>query len=106
MIDLALNRTCVLGLMQLDGIRPIFVADAQNIASQPWLIPFRHWFLFGRTMFIRASLYPGINAMLDLEIERARVVRALKLAESARLSVLQTQLNPHFCSTRSTAFQL
>jgi two-component system LytT family sensor kinase len=34
--------------------------------------------------------------MLDLEIERARVVRAMKLAESARLSALQTQLNPHF----------
>jgi LytS/YehU family sensor histidine kinase len=34
--------------------------------------------------------------MLDLETERARSVRALKLAESARLRALQSQLNPHF----------
>jgi hypothetical protein len=75
------------------GSRPEFRPSAR---SQPLLIPFRHWFLFGSTLFIWSSLYFGINAMLDLEIERARVVRALKLADSARLRALQSQLNPHF----------
>jgi len=94
--DLAVNRTCVLGLMQLKGLSPILFADSQMIALQPLLIPFRHWFLFGSTLFIWSSLYFGINAMLDLEIERAQVVRALKLADTARLRALQSQLNPHF----------
>ena len=94
--DLAVNRTCVLGLMQLKGISPLLFTDARKIASLPLLIPFRHWFLFGSTLIIWSSLYFGINAMLDLEIERARVVRALKLADTARLRALQSQLNPHF----------
>jgi LytS/YehU family sensor histidine kinase len=34
--------------------------------------------------------------MIDLETERARASGALKLAESARLRALQSQLNPHF----------
>jgi LytS/YehU family sensor histidine kinase len=34
--------------------------------------------------------------MLDLEAERANVVNALKLADTARLRALQSNLNPHF----------
>jgi LytS/YehU family sensor histidine kinase len=33
---------------------------------------------------------------MALELERARAAHALKLADSARLKVLQAQLNPHF----------
>jgi two-component system, LytTR family, sensor kinase len=95
-VDMALNRTLVSGLVQLNGIGPLFLADAQKIASSPWLMPVGHWITFGSTLFIWSSLYVAINTMLDLEMERERVVRALQLADSARLSVLQTQLNPHF----------
>ena len=61
-----------------------------------WWPPIGHWMLFTSLLSAWCSLYFGIKAMLDLEAERARSVRALKLADSARLRALQSQLNPHF----------
>ena len=37
-----------------------------------------------------------MNAILELESERANVINALKLADTARLRALQSNLNPHF----------
>jgi hypothetical protein len=66
------------------------------MASQPWLIPIRTWITCGSLLLTWTALYFGVNAMVDLEVERGRVAQALKLAERARLNALQTQLNPHF----------
>jgi LytS/YehU family sensor histidine kinase len=43
-----------------------------------------------------ASLYFGVNAMLNPESGRANVINERKLADSARLRALQSNLNPHF----------
>jgi two-component system, LytTR family, sensor kinase len=72
------------------------VAAAHADAVYPWWIPFAYWLFFASFLFTWSSLYFGINAMLDLETERANVARALKLADSARLRALQSNLNPHF----------
>jgi signal transduction histidine kinase len=95
-IDLALQRASLAGLMQLPGLAAIFRDLATDTASYSWMIPFGHWMMYTFTLLTWSSLYFGINAMLDLETERARSVRALKLADSARLRALQSQLNPHF----------
>jgi len=75
---------------------PLVAVAARQDAHAPWWIPFSYsiWYVF--TLFMWSSLYFGINAMLDLEIERANVARALKLADTARLRALQSNLNPHF----------
>src|SRR6202042_943426 len=65
-------------------------------ALPQWWLPIMHWVMFTSLLLAWSSLYFGINAMVDLEIERARSVSALKLADSARLRALQSQLNPHF----------
>jgi hypothetical protein len=83
-------------LLQLHGMRSIFAPFASYMASLPLLIPPGNWFPYGCALLTWSSLYFCINAMLDLEIERARVVSALKLADGARLRALQSQLNPHF----------
>ena len=75
----------------------MFGKFAADTAAEPWLIPpLNNWSFFACTMLTWCSAYFGINSMLDLEIEHARAVRALKLADSARLRALQSQLNPHF----------
>jgi two-component sensor histidine kinase len=78
------------------GLWPLFVAAANADALLPWRIPFAYWLFFSSFLFTWSSLYFGINAMLDLETERANVARALKLADTARLRALQSNLNPHF----------
>jgi two-component system sensor histidine kinase AlgZ len=93
---LALERAILAGLVQLPGLGGTFGALATEVARQPWWLPFGHWMMYTFILLTWSSLYFGINAMLDLETERARSANALKLADGARLRALQSQLNPHF----------
>jgi signal transduction histidine kinase len=93
----ALAVASLAGLMQSPHLAVIFAKYAVQTAAEPALIvPFNYWSFYACTLLTWTSAYVGINSMLDLEIERAHAVRALKLAESARLRALQSQLNPHF----------
>lgn len=92
----ALLRLGYLVLSHSASLAPLFVTAARADAVYPWWIPLTYWLFFASFLFTWSSLYFGINAMLDLEIERANLARALKLAESARLRALQSNLNPHF----------
>ncbi len=93
----ALNAASLVGIMRIPGLAAPFGRFAADTAAEPWLIPpLNYWSFFACTLLTWCSAYIGINSMLDLEIEHARAVRALKLADSARLRALQSQLNPHF----------
>lgn len=92
-ISLRMTLTAVL---HFDSLRPIFSADAARIARDPLFFSFYLWPFYSIILFTWASLYFGVNAMLELESERANVVNARKLAETARLRALQSNLNPHF----------
>ncbi len=91
-----LLRLGYLVLSHSAGLWPLFAAAAHADALYSWWIPFGYWLFFSSFLFTWSSLYFGINAMLDLETERANVARALKLADTARLRALQSNLNPHF----------
>jgi len=93
---LALLREGLAGVAHWPGLRAMFAHEADGAARLPWWIPLGYWNMFTSILLTWSSLYFGVNAMLDLETERARSVRALKLADSARLRALQSQLNPHF----------
>ena len=96
-VDLTLLRASLTGPVQVLGLGAMFAREASEVAAHPrWWPPIGHWMLFTSLLSTWCSLYFGIKAMLDLEAERARSVRALKLADSARLRALQSQLNPHF----------
>jgi signal transduction histidine kinase len=91
-----LLRASLTGLQAL-GLGAMFARAISEAAAMPrWWIPVGHWMMYTSLLLTWSALYFGINAMLDLETERARSVRALKLADSARLRALQSQLNPHF----------
>ncbi len=83
-------------LLHFAALRPVFLVDADIEAHQPLLLTQYLWPFYTIILFTWASLYYGVNAILDLESERANVVTALKLAETARLRTLQSNLNPHF----------
>jgi signal transduction histidine kinase len=93
---LALLREGLAGVAHWPGLHAMFAHEASQAARLPWWIPLGYWNMFASILMTWSSLYFGVNAMLDLETERARSVRALKLADSARLRALQSQLNPHF----------
>ncbi len=92
----ALTRLCYFALSHAPRLWPVFAAAAHTDALAPWWIPYGYWSVYTIILFTWSSLYFGVNAMLDLETERANVVRALKLADTARLRALQSNLNPHF----------
>jgi signal transduction histidine kinase len=93
----ALDAASAAGIMRIPGLAAMFAKFAAETAADPWLIPpLNYWSFFFCTLLTWCSAYFGINSMLDLEIEHAHAVRALKLADSARLRALQSQLNPHF----------
>jgi two-component system LytT family sensor kinase len=92
----ALLRLGYFALSHFASVAPVFVAAADVDATFPWWIQFSYWLFFASFLFTWSTLYFGINAMLDLETERANVARALKLADTARLRALQSNLNPHF----------
>ena len=94
---LLLLRASIAGPVAALGLSAMFSREAGEVAALPkWWPPFRYWIYFTSLLSTWSSLYFGIKAMVDLEAERARSVRALKLADSARLRALQSQLNPHF----------
>jgi signal transduction histidine kinase len=96
LIGHTLLRASLTGMQAL-GLGAMFARAISDAATRPnWWIPVGHWMMYTSLLLTWSSLYFGINAMLDLESERARSVRALKLADSARLRALQSQLNPHF----------
>ena len=95
-VYLALLRASVTWLAQSRDFGALFTTMATETAKLTWWIAFGYWMMFTFILLTWSSLYFGINAMLDLESERARSVRALKLADGARLRALQSQLNPHF----------
>ena len=66
------------------------------LAQQSYAISLGQWYVYAFALLTWSSLYFGINSMIDLELERARASAALSMADSARLRVLQSQLNPHF----------
>jgi signal transduction histidine kinase len=93
---LALLREALACVAQWPDLHAMFAHEATEAARLPWWIPIGYWNMFSSILLTWSSLYFGVNAMLDLETERARSVGALKLADSARLRALQSQLNPHF----------
>ncbi len=89
-------RATLTAALQVDAWRSLFAEYAANEAREPLLISIYLWPFYSIILFTWASLYYGANAILDLESERANVVNALKLADTARLRALQSNLNPHF----------
>jgi hypothetical protein len=83
--------------VQALGLGAMFARMVSDLTAESrWWIPLGNWMTYTSVLLTWSSLYFGINAMLELETEHARSVRALKLADSARLRALQSQLNPHF----------
>jgi LytS/YehU family sensor histidine kinase len=79
------------------GLGAMFSRLATDVTAESrWWIPLGNWMTYTSVLLTWSSLYFGINAMLDLESEHARSEHVLKLADSARLRALQSQLNPHF----------
>jgi Histidine kinase len=94
---LGLLRATMAGPVPMLGLSALFAREAGEVAAHPhWWPPIGYWMLYTSMLSTWCSLYFGVKAMLDLEAERARSVQVLKLADSARLRALQSQLNPHF----------
>src|ERR1700744_2661364 len=89
-------RAALSALLHVDVLRPVFAQDAVRTARDPLFFSIYLWPFYSIILFTWASLYFGVNAILELESERAKVVNALKLADTARLRALQSNLNPHF----------
>lgn len=89
-------RAALPAILHVGVLRPLFVDDAAQMAREPLLLTQYLWPFYAIILFTWASLYFGVNAILELESERANVATALKLADRARLRALQSNLNPHF----------
>jgi two-component system, LytTR family, sensor kinase len=94
-LEIVTLRMTLSAMVHVDSLRPTFSQDAAYTVSQPLLWPYL-WPFYSIILFSWASLYFGVNTMLELESERTNVVNALKLADTARLRALQSNLNPHF----------
>jgi two-component system, LytTR family, sensor kinase len=96
-IHLWLLRAGLAGVSHWPGLTAMFAREVTETMALPrWWPTIGHWMFFTSLLLTWCSLYFAINAMLDLETERARSLEALKLADGARLRALQSQLNPHF----------
>jgi two-component system LytT family sensor kinase len=89
-------RMTLTAVLQVDSWRSSFAAYAVRVARDPLFFSIYLWPFYSIILFTWASLYFGVNAMLDLESERANVINERKLADTARLRSLQSNLNPHF----------
>jgi len=95
-IEHLIVRTMLPVVLHVDSWRSSFTALAAIEADRPLYFSIYLWPFYSIILFTWAALYFGINAMLDLEIERANVINERKLADTARLRAMQSNLNPHF----------
>lgn len=95
-VELIVARWSFNQLAAISSLHAQFAFGAGQLAKGPLLISVYEWFLNCSALLTWSSLYFGVNSMMDLELEKARAAHALKLADSAQLRVLQSQLNPHF----------
>jgi len=89
-------RMSLTAVLHVDSLRSLFLAYAVRVARDPLFFSIYLWPFYSIILFTWASLYFGVNAMLDLESERVNVVNERKLADTARVRALQSNLNPHF----------
>jgi two-component system, LytTR family, sensor kinase len=89
-------RMSLPAVLHVDSLRPLFAVNASIMAREPLLLTQYLWPFYSIILFTWTSLYYGVNALLDLESERATVVNIRKLADTAHLRALQSNLNPHF----------
>jgi two-component system, LytTR family, sensor kinase len=89
-------RITLPAVLHVDSLRSLFSVNASIMTREPLFLTQYLWPFYSIILFTWASLYYGVNAILDLESERANVVNARKLADTAHLRVLQSNLNPHF----------
>jgi signal transduction histidine kinase len=89
-------RVALPAVLHADSWRPLFTAYAVLVARSPLFITLYLWPFYFMILFTWSALYFAVNAMLDLEIERANVINERKLADTARLRAMQSNLNPHF----------
>jgi signal transduction histidine kinase len=90
------TRATLTAMLHFDSLRPVFADFAVRTGRLPLFFNLYLWPFYSIILFTWASLYFGVNAVIELESERANVVNALKLADTARLRALQSNLNPHF----------
>ncbi len=93
---LVLIRALFGSISHWDSIDTVTSVEFAALASQPFTISVRTWMTCSCLLLSWSSLYFCINAIIDMEAQRERAVRAVKLADQARLSALQSQLHPHF----------
>jgi two-component system, LytTR family, sensor kinase len=74
------------------SVRPSLVGSVPSYG----VIPLKIWLNWGFALLGWSLLYFSINGWSSLERERRRAEAAERLAQSARLQVLQSQLQPHF----------
>jgi two-component system LytT family sensor kinase len=89
-------RATLPAVLRVPSWRPLFSEYAATEMREPLLLTQYLWPFYSIILLTWAALYHGVNAILDLESERANVINALKLADAARLRALQSNLNPHF----------
>jgi two-component system, LytTR family, sensor kinase len=89
-------RMTLPAVLHVDSLRSLFSVNAAIMARAPLFLTQYLWPFYSIILFTWASLYYGVNAILDLESERANVVNVRKLADTAHLRALQSNLNPHF----------
>jgi len=87
-------RAALTAMLHVDSLRSSFAADAARTARDSLFITLYLCLLLHHPFYVGIPLF-RVNAILELEAERANVVNALKLADTARLC-LQSNLNPHF----------
>jgi two-component system LytT family sensor kinase len=95
-VEQLVNRAALAAVLQFASVRPVFAAYLVRTADTSLLITLWLWPFYSIILTAWTSLYYAVNAILELESERANVVQALKLADTARLRALQSNLNPHF----------
>jgi two-component system LytT family sensor kinase len=94
--DMLIDRWSFQQLAALPAVNTHFEFGARALSKASWLIDMSSWFVFTFALLTWSSLYFAITSVMSMEYEKARAAHALKLADQARLSVLQAQLNPHF----------
>src|SRR5580692_8064491 len=88
-VEQLVNRAALAAVLQFASVRPVFAAYLVRTADTSLLITLWLWPFYSIILTAWTSLYYAVNAILELESERANVVKALKLADTARLRALQ-----------------
>jgi len=103
LIEVLSLRATLTAILHIDLLKPLFAEDAVTAARAPLLFPYI-WPFYAVILFAWASLYFGVNALIELDRNVQNAANAMKIGGHGPSSFSAVEFEPAFPIQRAERY--